>query len=97
MEWAKPLLTSKRRVSQVMDARIGGQYLQLDAMKVANLAHQCLSAEPKLRPNMEEVVTALQQLQDSTVVGTSQDKPKGSSINESLKGESKVIASPLRT
>lgn len=46
-----------------MDARIEGQYTHREAMKVANLALKCLSAEPKTRPNMEEVVRELEQLQ----------------------------------
>ncbi|KAI9389519.1 hypothetical protein POPTR_008G056400v4 [Populus trichocarpa] len=65
VEWARPYLSSKRRIFQVMDARIQGQYSSSDALKAANLAIQCLSAEPRYRPNMEEVVKALEQLHNS--------------------------------
>ncbi|KAH8501540.1 hypothetical protein Peur_043220 [Populus x canadensis] len=65
VEWARPYLSSKRRIFQVMDARIQGQYSLSDALKAANLAIQCLSAEPRYRPNMEEVVKALEQLHNS--------------------------------
>ncbi|CAK7325698.1 unnamed protein product [Dovyalis caffra] len=65
VEWARPYLSSKRRIFQVMDARIQGQYSTSDAVKAANLAIQCLSAEPKYRPHIEEVVKALEQLQNS--------------------------------
>nr|TKS16794.1 hypothetical protein D5086_0000016250 [Populus alba] len=65
VEWAKPYLSSKRRIFQVMDARIQGQYSSSDALKAANLAIQCLSTEPKYRPNMEAVVKALEQLHNS--------------------------------
>ncbi|KAI4299569.1 hypothetical protein L6164_033013 [Bauhinia variegata] len=77
VEWAKPYLTSKRRIFQVMDARIEGQYSLRAAMKVANLAIQCLSVEPRFRPTMEEVVRTLEQLQDSNdsgSVGSSRDQ-----------------------
>lgn len=65
VDWAKPYLTSKRKILQVMDARIEGQYTLDAALKAAYLALQCLSIEPKLRPNMNTVVKALEQLQGS--------------------------------
>ncbi|XP_021295433.1 probable serine/threonine-protein kinase PBL10 [Herrania umbratica] len=65
VEWAKPYLTSKRKILQVMDARIEGQYTLDVALKVAYVALQCLSIEPKLRPNMNAVVKVLEQLQDT--------------------------------
>ncbi|KAJ7964522.1 Protein kinase [Quillaja saponaria] len=89
VEWAKPYLTSKRRIFQVMDARIEGQYPVNEAMKVANLANRCLSTEPKLRPTMEEVVRALEQLQDSKDiqgVGHSQNVTHQSNNHNSSSG-----------
>lgn len=65
VEWAKPYLTNKRRIFRVLDTRLEGQYSLGRAMKVANLALQCLCVEPKLRPSMTEVVLALQDIQDS--------------------------------
>ncbi|GLT73665.1 hypothetical protein SLA2020_455060 [Shorea laevis] len=64
VDWAKPYLKSKRKVLQIMDARIEGQY-SFDAARIAAMvALQCLSTEPKHRPSMNTVVKALQQLQD---------------------------------
>ncbi|KAL2973789.1 hypothetical protein AAZX31_14G066700 [Glycine max] len=78
IEWAKPYLSNKRRIFQVMDARIEGQYTLRESMKVANLAIQCLSVEPRFRPKMDEVVRALEELQDSEDraggVGSSRDQ-----------------------
>ncbi|GMI86247.1 PBS1-Like 9 [Hibiscus trionum] len=65
VDWAKAYLTSKRKILQVMDVRIEGQYTLDAALKAAYLALQCLSIEPKLRPNMNAVVRALEQLQES--------------------------------
>ncbi|CAI0411982.1 unnamed protein product [Linum tenue] len=62
VEWARPYLGSKRKIFQVMDARIEGQYTVSCALKVATLAVRCLSAEPKYRPNMAEVLTILEQI-----------------------------------
>ena len=64
VEWAKPYLASKRRVLQIFDARIEGQFLVGEALRAVNLAIKCLSKEPKNRPNMNEVVKTLEQLQD---------------------------------
>lgn len=65
VEWARPHLTSKRKILQVMDPRIQGQYSLGGALKLAKLAICCLSTEPKYRPTMNEVVRALEQLQAS--------------------------------
>ncbi|XP_062001212.1 probable serine/threonine-protein kinase PBL11 isoform X1 [Rosa rugosa] len=64
VEWAKPYLASKRGVHKVFDPRLKGQYSVAGALKAANLAKQCLSEEPEFRPNMTEVVKALEQLQE---------------------------------
>ncbi|XP_026417664.1 receptor-like cytoplasmic kinase 176 [Papaver somniferum] len=65
IEWAKPYLSSKRRILRIIDTRLEGQYTQAEALKAANLAMQCLSVDPKYRPSMEEVVASLEGLQDS--------------------------------
>ncbi|XP_045826216.1 receptor-like cytoplasmic kinase 176 [Trifolium pratense] len=107
VEWAKPLLISKRKIFQVMDARIEGQYSTREAMKVAQIAMQCMSVEQKYRPNIDEVVRSLEQLQDlndktngisSSSSGLDQ---LGKSVDESLTGEGSSnissSASPLRS
>ncbi|KAL3523824.1 hypothetical protein ACH5RR_016658 [Cinchona calisaya] len=65
IEWAKPYLASKRRIFQVMDVRIEGQYSLSEALRAATLAVKCLAIEPKSRPNVDEVVKALEQLRGS--------------------------------
>ncbi|KAM0837164.1 hypothetical protein ACQ4PT_061840 [Festuca glaucescens] len=65
VEWARPYLTSKRRIFRVLDARLGGQYSLAKAQKAASLALQCLSVDPRHRPTMEQVITVLEQLYDA--------------------------------
>jgi serine/threonine protein kinase len=65
VEWAKPYLGNKRKIFRVLDSRLESQYSLDTAHKAANLAVQCLSVDPRLRPNMDEVVKELEQLQDS--------------------------------
>lgn len=60
--WAKPYLARKRKVLKKIYARMEGQYSVAVALKAAKLANQCLSSDPKFRPNMNEVVKAVEQL-----------------------------------
>nr|GMD45057.1 probable serine/threonine-protein kinase NAK [Ipomoea batatas] len=89
VEWARPYLSSKRRIFRVLDARIEGQYSLSKAMKVASLALQCLSGEPKLRPDMDEVVKALEQLQDAKDPATAEENKAELTQHGHLKGQSK--------
>ncbi|XP_004308854.1 PREDICTED: protein kinase APK1B, chloroplastic-like [Fragaria vesca subsp. vesca] len=78
VEWAKPYLVRKHRVLQIFDARIKGQFSVASALKAVDLAFLCLSRNPKLRPNMKNVVKALEKLQQSCNMDDlriSQDKP----------------------
>ncbi|KAK6152459.1 hypothetical protein DH2020_015094 [Rehmannia glutinosa] len=79
VEWAKPYLTNKRRVFRVLDARLEGQYSLVQAVKAANLALQCLCMDARSRPNMDDVVKALEQLQDSK--GASRNDQKHHRLN----------------
>lgn len=63
VEWAKPFLNDTRRVLRIMDMRLGGQYFKKEAQGAASLAQQCLHTDPKNRPPMTEVLSALEKLQ----------------------------------
>ncbi|KAL3628638.1 putative serine/threonine-protein kinase pbl10 [Castilleja foliolosa] len=79
VEWAKPYLTNKRRIFRVLDTRLEGQYSIEKVMKASNLALQCLCMDARSRPSMDEVVTALEQLQDSK--DNSRNDRKGNRVN----------------
>ncbi|RWW62692.1 hypothetical protein BHE74_00030180 [Ensete ventricosum] len=59
VEWARPLLVRRKRLFRVMDPRIRSQYSDANAERVARLASDCLSQNPKARPAMSEVVAVL--------------------------------------
>ncbi|KEH39442.1 putative transferase, protein kinase RLK-Pelle-RLCK-VIIa-2 family [Medicago truncatula] len=61
VQWAKPYLTDKRKVLRVLDSRLEGQCSSVEAYKVTSLSLKCLS-EKSSRPNMDEVVSTLEQL-----------------------------------
>ncbi|GKV00391.1 hypothetical protein SLEP1_g13084 [Rubroshorea leprosula] len=63
VEWARPLLNNNKKVLRILDPRIEGQYSGRAAMKVASLAYQCLSQNPKGRPPMNQVVELLETFQ----------------------------------
>ncbi|KAM7484339.1 hypothetical protein LguiA_000348 [Lonicera macranthoides] len=63
VDWAKPYLGDKRKLFRIMDTKMEGQYPQKAAYATATLALQCLSADPKARPRMADVLTTLEQIQ----------------------------------
>lgn len=89
VEWAKPYLTNKRRIFRVLDARLEGQYSLGQAVKAANLALQCLYVDARSRPTMDEVVTALEQLQDSKDTSKNDQKHHRSSRRNQTNGAPK--------
>ncbi|MQL86435.1 hypothetical protein Taro_018968 [Colocasia esculenta] len=64
VEWARPLLIHDRKLLKIIDPRIEGQYTTKTIRKVANLAYQCLSQNPRSRPTMSQVVEILESLKD---------------------------------
>lgn len=63
VEWARPLLNHHKKLLRILDPRMEGQYSNKTAIKVANLAYQCLSQNPKGRPLMSQVVEILESVQ----------------------------------
>ncbi|KAL6977917.1 putative serine/threonine-protein kinase pbl17 [Sarracenia purpurea var. burkii] len=63
VEWARPILNHNKKLLRILDSRMEGQYSTRTAIKVANLAYQCLSQNPKGRPVMSQVVEILEPLQ----------------------------------
>lgn len=72
VDWVKPLLSQKRKLRTVLDARIQGQYSSKAALQTAQLVLRCLEHEPRKRPSMQEVVDVLEQI-------AAVEKPKESS------------------
>lgn len=63
VEWARPLLNHNKKLLKILDPRMEGQYSAKSAIKVAHLANQCLSQNPKGRPLMSQVVEILENFQ----------------------------------
>lgn len=69
VDWARPKLTDKRKLLQIIDPRLEGQYSVRAAHKACSLAYYCLSQNPKARPLMSDVVETLEPLQVSSNSG----------------------------
>ena len=65
VEWARPLLNHNKKLVKILDPRVEGQYSSKTATKVALLAYQCLSQNPKGRPLMSQVVEILENFQSN--------------------------------
>ncbi|XP_004253237.1 probable serine/threonine-protein kinase PIX13 [Solanum lycopersicum] len=63
VDWMKPMLSNKRKLKSIMDARMEGQYSSKAAILTAQLTIKCLEGEPKKRPSMKEVVEVLEQVE----------------------------------
>lgn len=63
VDWAKPSLSSKRKLKTIMDSRVEGQYSSKAALEAAQLTLKCLGSDPKSRPSMKEVVEVLEKIE----------------------------------
>jgi len=64
VDWVRPKLSDKRRLLQIIDPKLEGQYSVRAAHKACSLAYYCLSQNPKARPLMSDVVETLEPLQE---------------------------------
>ncbi|KAI0519362.1 hypothetical protein KFK09_006806 [Dendrobium nobile] len=65
VDWVRPKLNDKRKLLQIIDPRLDGQYSVKAAQKACSLAYYCLSQNPKARPLMSDVVETLEPLQET--------------------------------
>ena len=58
VDWARPILIRPKKLERILDRRMGGPTRGLG--RVARLAYDCLSQNPKVRPSMSRVVITLE-------------------------------------
>ncbi|KAG8074549.1 hypothetical protein GUJ93_ZPchr0006g45804 [Zizania palustris] len=88
IDWAKPLLADRRKLSQLMDSRLEGQYHSRGALQAAQLTLKCLSGDPKSRPSMKEVVEVLEQIESMKSKSREREPRNSSSVVRSPKSDS---------
>lgn len=62
-DWALPLLKEKKKLLNIIDPRLEGDYPIKGVHKAAILAYHCLNRNPKARPLMRDIVDSLEPLQ----------------------------------
>ncbi|OAY29003.1 probable serine/threonine-protein kinase PBL16 [Manihot esculenta] len=62
-DWALPLLKEKKKMLNIVDPRLEGDYPIKGLHKAAMLAYHCLNRNPKARPLMRDIVDSLEPLQ----------------------------------
>ncbi|URD94797.1 serine threonine-protein kinase [Musa troglodytarum] len=63
VDYARPLLSNRRKLARLMDRRLEEQYPPKGALQAAQLTLECLAIDPKKRPTMKEAVQRLEQIQ----------------------------------
>ncbi|KAG2570832.1 hypothetical protein PVAP13_7KG073200 [Panicum virgatum] len=63
VEWARPYLSGRGKLTSLMDQRLGGRYPPKAALQAAKLANKCLAGDPRSRPSMADVVAALEAIE----------------------------------
>ncbi|WRX33347.1 Serine-threonine/tyrosine-protein kinase [Theobroma cacao] len=88
-DWALPLLKEKKKLLNIIDPRLQGDYPIRGVHKAAMLAYHCLNRNPKARPLMRDIVDSLEPLQgsdevptDKTVITVITEVPKEELNNE---------------
>ncbi|XVF19146.1 hypothetical protein REPUB_Repub11eG0083900 [Reevesia pubescens] len=70
IDWALPLLKEKKKLLNIIDPRLEGDYPFKGVHKAAMLAYHCLNRNPKARPLMRDIVDSLEPLQLSDQLPT---------------------------
>ncbi|OIW00548.1 hypothetical protein TanjilG_24278 [Lupinus angustifolius] len=65
-DWALPLLKEKKKLLNIIDPRLEGDYPIKGVHKAAMLVYHCLNRNPKARPLMRDIVDSLEPLQQPT-------------------------------
>ncbi|PHU29828.1 putative receptor-like protein kinase [Capsicum chinense] len=92
-DWALPLLREKKKLLNIIDPRLDGDYPIKAVHKAAMLAYHCLNRNPKARPLMRDIVDSLEPLQIHGEVPTS-EKPTLTVITDTPNG---VIKEKVQT
>ncbi|KAG6542091.1 hypothetical protein Mapa_016509 [Marchantia paleacea] len=83
VQLTKPFLRDEGKLFLIVDPDLNGRYSLRGALKLANLAFQCLQKEASLRPSLSEAMEVLRTVQvDEDAVGA--DLKKSRSFSQSM-------------
>ncbi|ESQ34337.1 hypothetical protein EUTSA_v10008330mg [Eutrema salsugineum] len=94
VDWAIPYLGDRRKVFRIMDTKLEGQYPHKGAVLAANTALQCLNQEAKLRPNMSNVLSTLEELEMTWKSCSTSNSVKTLTSSSSALSEKRKVRAP---
>lgn len=84
IEWAKPMLIDKRRYVKLADPRMKGDFMQRSVKKAVEVALMCMDNDQEKRPDMSEVVDALDFVASLSDPGMVEDQNRNRNRNRRL-------------
>ncbi|KAJ9552781.1 hypothetical protein OSB04_016826 [Centaurea solstitialis] len=66
VEWARPMLLSKRKLKTIIDPNLGHDYTPEATFHCAALILKCTQPDPNRRPSIEQVLQSLEQFSEIT-------------------------------
>ncbi|KAJ4800131.1 Protein kinase superfamily protein [Rhynchospora pubera] len=86
VDFARPILTDRRKLTRLIDPRLDGQYPFKGAWLAAQLTLRCIANEPRNRPSMLEVVEALEEIKSIKMTPMEDDSPQDGGQNSKSNG-----------
>lgn len=62
VEWAKPMLSDKKKICNLLDPKLVNQYALKAAYLAAHIVLECISSDHNKRPSMEQVLRCLKDI-----------------------------------
>ncbi|KAJ4811769.1 Protein kinase superfamily protein [Rhynchospora pubera] len=86
VDFARPILTDRRKLTRLIDPRLDGQYPFKGAWLAAQLTLRCIANELRNRPSMLEVVEALEEIKSIKMTPKEDDSPQDGGQNSKSNG-----------
>ncbi|XP_014503431.1 probable serine/threonine-protein kinase PBL21 [Vigna radiata var. radiata] len=74
--WARPYLSDRRKVTQIVDPLLQGNYPLRCLHNAIAITAMCLQEQPNLRPSISDIVIALEYLASESVSEVSRHRPR---------------------
>lgn len=69
--WARPYMRDKRKMHNIVDPLLEGQYTVKESEQVIGIARSCINSDPSLRPQMKDIVGILEPMSEANGSRTS--------------------------
>ncbi|KAG6411992.1 hypothetical protein SASPL_124649 [Salvia splendens] len=80
----------RRKLKSVMDSHLEGRYPSRSALKIAQLALNCVESEQKNRPSMQEIVQTLEEIE------MARERPRQPRVHSSYRADDRSVLQQYR-